>query len=76
MSKGRLKDLDAIIDELLIFTNINPDSIISCNRATESLRLVSKEEEDYVYFTLRSKSSDFNFGYHLRNIRNTLINGD
>ena len=76
MSKGRLKDLDVLIDELSIFANINPDSLISCNRAAESLRLDSREEEDYVYFSLRSKSSDFNFENHLRHIRNTLINGD
>ena len=76
MSKGRLKDLDVLIDELSIFTNINPDSMISCNRAAESLRLDSNWEEDYVYFTLRNKSSSYNFENHLRHIRNTLINGD
>lgn len=75
VSYQRLNELDVMLTELIIFTNINPDSVASCNRAAESLELDSTEEH-YVYFSLRSRSSFLNFDYHLSNIKNVIIKGD
>lgn len=56
MSKQRLEELDKLVDEILIFTNIDVKSPYSCNKFIKEHNL-DHVEEDYVYFRLRSKAT-------------------
>ena len=74
MSKQRLGELDKLIDEILIFTNIDVDSETSCATAAKSTRL-KVNEVNYIYYSLRNKS-EMNFEFYLTNHRTRIINGE
>ena len=58
MSQQRLEELDEIVEELLIFSNVDTTSMGSCNEVSISVTEISRRECDYVYFSLRLKSDD------------------
>ena len=57
MSQQRLEELDVIVEELLIFSNVDVSSMASCNRVSCNLPEISHRERDYIYFSLRLKGN-------------------
>lgn len=55
MTQKRLDELDVIVEELLIFSNVDVSSMHSCNKVSCSLLEISHKERDYIYFSLRLK---------------------
>ncbi len=57
MTQKRLDELDEIVEELLIFSNVDVFSMYSCNRVSENVPEITYRERDYIYFSLRLKGN-------------------
>lgn len=74
MGKQRLEELDKLVEELLIFTNIDVNSGHSCNKFIKEHNL-NQTEEDYVYFRLRSKAANV-LNVHVDILEATIMKGE